>query len=109
MRHNALSVIIVVIFALLLAACTDDPPSDVSGCKPNPDDAADTNLYDNERGCLYRVQEPIEHGEGEHEEEAGEEEHTEGESTEEHSEEGESTEEHAEESPTQEATEEAHN
>ncbi len=109
MRRNALSVIIVVIFALLLAACTDDPPSDVSGCKPNPNDSADTNLYDNERGCLYGVQEPVEHGEGDHEEETGEEEHTEeGESAEEHSEEGESTEEHAEESPTQEATEAAH-
>jgi hypothetical protein len=116
---------LMMIFALVLAACSDTKPNDRRGC-------IDPSKYTNDRGCGPGNDIHSAHGaEGEHSEEGehaeegdhaeGEETHSEeGAATEEHSEEGAAEDEHAEESeaehadehseaePTAEATEAAH-
>lgn len=93
MRRNALLILLIFVMTMLAAACTDDEPSDISGCE-HPEGVSEEEIYTNDGGCAYGVKE-VHAAEGEH-----------GEESEEHSEEGE---EHSEEAaPTAEATEEAH-
>jgi hypothetical protein len=71
------------VLSIMLAACTGDLPSDLSGCKSDKGEDSAT-IYDKEFGCLHGIKK-VEHGaeaEGEHSEEGAE---AEGE----HSEEGE--------------------
>lgn len=90
MRRNALLILMIFVLALVAAACTDDEPSDLSGCE-QPEGVAEADVYTNENGCVHGAKKPVEHG-------AAEEHGTEGESEGEHTEEGDAAEgEHSEE------------
>ena len=67
MRRYTL-IILFVLLAVMVAACTDDPPSDTRGCVA---EAGQDEIYDRDDGCLHGN---ILHAEAEegHEEEADE-------------------------------------
>jgi hypothetical protein len=85
MRRLAILTTFLILFTLLLAACSDEDPSEVAGCKVNSDDPQAT-IYTRDGGCLYGDNLKEAHGEGEHAE--GESEGESGESEEQPAEEG---------------------
>lgn len=107
MRRNALLILLVFVMTMLAAACTDDEPSDISGCE-HPEGVSEAEIYTNDGGCAYGVKE-VHAAEGGHGEESEEhsEEGTESESEGEHAEEESDTSE-GEATAEAEATEESH-
>lgn len=108
MRRNALLILMIFVLALVAAACTDDEPSDLSGCE-QPEGVAEADVYTNDSGCVHGAKKPVEHGAAEEHGTEGEGEHSEEESSETDHAEGEATAEaehsEGEAAPTAEATE----